>query len=321
MEGILLETQLLEKAKKERVEESYELIERICKRYLRGIGIDDDTRIELHNDAVQAIKDILEPFGLCCVINTNNYQTFLDEYNSWKNGVPLTEEFGNEWLFYNICKDKSIENTIDKENKSIPAPHYAKELYFKVLDEYRIPIEYYMPCPENVPNPHAKCTHSYADGHRFLIRFECVNNDNFFADQNPTGKNYILVNEYGLKADITIDRVYKQGDKIPFRNYFIEKTPGSMSVTGTIEGYTTEKKRSFEIEKIGSHGIWIYLTMGWDDASTYLNFPLWKKHFEWYRQQDDMLINCRYQCFEEVYQKKYENYIGNDGSAKKHTVE
>lgn len=36
---------------------------------------------------------------------------------------------------------------------------------------------------------------------------------------------------------------------------------------------------------------------------------------------DRMLINCRYQCFEEVYQKKYENYIGNDGSAKKHTVE
>lgn len=312
---MLLEPQLLEKAKNERIKKSNELIERICKRYLRGIVIDDDIRIALHNDAAQAIKDILDPFGLCCVINADNHKTFLDEYNSWKNGIPLTEENENEWLFYNRSKDKSIENAMDEEGISIPAPYYAKELFFEVLNEYRIPVEFYTPRPENIPNPHALCTHSYATGHSFLIRFECVNNDNFFADQNPTGKNYILVNEYGLKAEITIDRVYKKGDKIPYRNHFIEKTPGSMSVTGTIEGYTTQKKRSFEIKKIGSHGIWIDLMMGLDDANIFLNFPLWKSHFEWYRQQADMLTNCRFQCFEEVYQKEYEKYVKSKGKS------
>ena len=132
---MLLEPQLLEKAKNERIKKSNELIERICKRYLRGIGIDDDTRIALHNDAAQAIKDILDPFGLCCVINTDNHKTFLDEYNSWKNGIPLTEEYENEWLFYNRSKDKSIENAMDEEGISIPAPYYAKELFFEVLNE------------------------------------------------------------------------------------------------------------------------------------------------------------------------------------------
>lgn len=57
---MLLEPQLLEKAKNERIKKSNELIERICKHYLRGIVIDDDIRIALHNDAAQAIKDILD---------------------------------------------------------------------------------------------------------------------------------------------------------------------------------------------------------------------------------------------------------------------
>ncbi len=295
----------LEKAARDRAGRSRGLIGRLCGYRMRGIMNDEDIRLELYNDAMRALEDVFEPFGIVRSIGKTNYAAFSDAYDRYLRKEPHAPAEAGEWLYYDRRRDVSVRGAEgDADRGRMGAPAWAKEVFFGVLREYGIPAPFFMPLPDGIPDPHALCLHSYARSWDFLIRFECVGGDAFFDDRSPAGKEFCLTDRYGLRARIFVERVYSPGDKAPFRNRLVEKKAGAMAATGTVEGYTTGDRHSLEIEREGDRTVWIFLEMSPEDTRVYLDFALWRPYFEWEQRKTDLLADVRFARFEEECDKR-----------------
>ncbi|MBR6705475.1 MAG: hypothetical protein IKI84_02185 [Clostridia bacterium] len=297
-----MDQQALEQAADNRIGESHRLAGGIYKRCKLGAILPEEIRDKLYSDALQAIKDIFEPFGLSYKIDKANYDAFADEYDRYKRQGPFEGKGDKEWLRYDRYEDTVIKGAkTEADFQRTGAPCRAKAVFFKVLDEYRFPVEYFLPLPDEIPDPHAYCVHTYAHSFDYLIRFECADGGAFFDDPDPSGKEFRLTDRNGLKAGFFIDRVFLPGDKVPFRNGFVEKRPGCMAATGTVEGYTTEEKHEFEIEKEGNDTLRIHIRLSMEDVNLFLRFPLWKPYFNWERKKAGLLENSVFGHFKEEF--------------------
>ena len=305
-----MDRKLLEEAVDQRIGESDRLILRLCKRYLRGIMTDSETRLSLAEDAVLAFRDVLGPFGLSYSLSLENQQRFLDEHDGWKKGRIPENTGGAEWLFYRPRDDTSLTDPSEKADaRRVSAPLFAREQFFRMAGEYRIPVEYFLPLPADIPDPCAYSTHTYGNGEDYRVIFECAGPDDFFTDPDPTGKEYILTGRYGQKAAVTVRHVYTEGEKVPFRNYFLEKRAGVMAAEGILEGYMKEEPHSFEMEKCGSRSVCFSLKLTNEDVGAFYRYPLWKPYFAWAVGKHNLLADSRFACFEAVYQKEYEAWL------------
>ncbi len=303
---IPVEKCLLEKHVDERLGKSRALLLSLCKRWHRGVCTEEMARDELCTDACEVLGDILQPFGLSRTIDENTVQLFLDEYRLWQDNA-LSENTGDtEWLFYFSRSDTSPTR--------VSAPLYAKEQFFRVVSELELPVETFLPLPAGIPDPKSFCEHTYATGGDYVIRFECAGNEDFFKDPDPTGKEYILINEYGLKMPLLVEHIYKNGELVPYRNHFLPKKGGVMAVNGSIEGYTAGRKRPFEIEKSGNSTVRVYIRLDMEDQNVHGCFPLWNAYHSCIFEKNRLMADARFRCFTREYEA-----FRNAENTKKHT--
>ena len=298
-----MELGLLAEAVDKRIEKSDEFVLRMCRCWHRGILPEEELRNRLLAEASEAMTEILKQFGLRIKIEGANQDLFLEDYARWKNGAAPGEGGGRPWLLCSRRTDSIAGGTGD--GRMAEAPAGAKRQFFRMAEAYRVPVEYFLPAPGDIPKPHARSMHTYADADEYLIWFECPGGRNFFDDPDPAGKEYVLADPNGLKASFRVGHVYTEGEKVPCRNYFLEKKAGTMAADGTIEGYMTERRRPLEIEKSGNRAVWVSLMLDHRDLNRFFSFPLWKRYFLWCNGKNRLLEDARYGYFREVYAREY----------------
>ncbi len=272
-----MDKELLEKAVTEQIESCRSFLAKLRRNYARGLLTEEDVYQRFAEHYWQAVKDVLNPAGLSCSVTLENLDRFLEDYRCHAEGKPLPPD-GAGWLLY-APHGSGV--------RPGAAPPFAAEQFFRLTGAYGVGPDAFLPLPAGVPDPRASSVHRYADCAEYSIRFDAVNCPEFFADPDPDGKEFTLANEYGLKLAIRVEHAYRDGEKVPFRNYFIDKRAGQMAVSGTAEGYTSGRVRSFEIEKAGGSRIRIDLSLDMEDENTYFRFPLWKEYFGWLCDRED----------------------------------
>lgn len=286
----------LENAVSRRLEQSDSLLSSLRRLYLRGAKSGEEVRTALYEDALQALRDITEPFSLFLQIDRNTCSAFLSDAERRRKGLPLTDSGEAGWL----CL---IPPSRSEARNLLPAPAAAKEQFLRAAGGCGIPDEYFLPLPDGLPDPRARCVHTYGNSREYFIRLENVDSGGLFSAENPEGRRFVLTGEYGLKADIRVDRVFSEGETVPFRNHLTAKRAGTMAVTGSLEGYTASRERPFEIRRDGTRGLWVFLPMDAEDVRTFLSFPLWAGYHQHLAEKTDLLASRRFRAFESSLRK------------------
>ena len=229
----------------------------VCKKHKKGWLIDEEKEGEFNRIFYEGFYKLLEEHGLYTGFNDKSWVKFNDEYILYKEGKQPDSSLSDYWLRY----DDSVEaSALDKAS------------FFKLIDAYFIPIEYFTPVPEDYVKPLHHFT-MYGNGMSGAIEFYLVDDGGLFSDSNPSGKIFTLIDDKGLKAELNIIRLATKEDNN--NNRFVAKYIGE----GTIEGYTSMRKREISISEIDKNNMtYLYLHIENDDLDTFYEFPLWQDY-------------------------------------------
>ena len=291
----------LEKQVSDKIAETRDMIRRLYKAERRGLLTDDTLRDEVISDALYTMNLLFSKNGLRRRIDHGNWLSFLNDHALWQAGRPAGSFSDNGWFLYSAYEDRQRGD--GEENAPcawVSAPGWAKEQFFRVIDEYRVPPEYLAPLPEDIPDPNDTLTHRYHDSSDHLIRFECADDGGLLSDPAPTGKHFSLTGNNGTRADITVRHVYGEGEQREFRNHYLPERAGTMDADGWLEGYMTERTHSFIILRPVGRTLMISVRMDREDENAFYAFPLWEKYFAWLERKDRLLYDCLCAHYREV---------------------
>lgn len=240
----------------------------INKQYHRGILLDEELRDRFKSAFQSGFHDFIKDKNLKYKFNDNSWKVFVEEYNTWKETKCLPDN-DEPWLYL----DKSQAGKADMIS------------FFKLMEAFLIPVEYFKPFPDGCVIPEIYLAHSFHDAEYKCVRFFLTDDGGLFSDENPVGKTYVLVDCHNLKAELEIREMKTK--EIYHNCWHISKFCGF----GTIEGYTSDKKRDIYITDIKDSVIWLYLEYGYneyrneynidaEDELAFRNFPLWKEYHE-----------------------------------------
>ena len=261
MRDIITESEL-----KQHIEKSYTSFLRSCNNYKRGLESPDEVYKDFCTVLYEGFYDYLPRIGLETRFNDSTWERFTEDYDLWKRGSRLCTETGSAWLLNNDFVEASI---------------HEKTVYFKLMEAYRVPLASLKPIPDHVFKP--KC-HFHSGS--LIITFDLIDDGGLYLDDNPIGKEYILIDDYNLKASLQIERAGKYDE---IHNIMDPQYVAS----GTIEGYTSLRSRKIYISEKRDNKVWFYTNMEKDDYDIHRVFPLWKEYNE----------------FEEERRKKREEHI------------
>ncbi len=204
----------------------------------------------MHSTFIEHFYDLLRNNGLRTNLNSKSWLRFLDDYALWSgNGTPcsLIEE---PWLLDDNLDDHyedkfwlaairpargygATSSAFVFENE---ASIHDKSQFFKLMEAFRITTEYFEPLPEGIIAPDKHWTHTYTGGCTYVIGYNCVDDGGLLAESDPVGKTYILNNDLGLKAVVTIteDRRKQDRGQMDYDDFY---PMGEYLSEGNIEGY------------------------------------------------------------------------------------
>lgn len=262
------------------VDEAFEQFKRCGRLYKRGCLDYNSYYTKMFNIILEYYFRFLSDIGLKNVSCPKSWERLLEDYALWSEGKEPDSTIGQPWL---IDKRSTDEARKSKEvskttNVEIEASIKDKSQFFKLMEKYHIPIDFYTPIPEDIIAPYLNWMHTYSDNSLYQIIFYCIDDGGLLEEENPVGKTYTLINKLGLKAVLTITEVRKI-QKEDSRSLY-----GKYLSTGYVEGYTAIEREypevGIEIDKDGSI-LAFHTYLDRKDMSVFNNYPLWQNYLAW----------------------------------------
>ena len=224
---------------RQHIEKSYISFRKICRYYKSGfISLDEACR-EIQTVFYEDFYGYLKNAGLRTKFDQSTWHRFTEDYRSWQNGTQSCASAGPAWLL---------------KNDYVEAGILEKHSFFELMEDYLVPIDLFIPIPDHCIKP--KCRyHSYG---ALIVTFDLIDDGGLFCDHDPIGKDYILVDDYNLKANLQIERLGKNDE---VHNIMSPQFAGS----GTIEGYTSSRPHQIYISQMDGRKVWFYLCVENDD--------------------------------------------------------
>ncbi len=228
----------------------------IVGRYHRGMMTSDEETNCLNNAFDQGFHRFLSMKHLTRLTNESSWSRLLEDHRLWQGGSDPASPAGEPWLVYDDGAEASIPD---------------KRSFFRLMDTYLVPIEYFKPIPDHCirPNRHFNM---YGTGISGSVVFSLTDDGGLASDTQPVGKTFTLTDELGLKAVVKILRMATAEDNN--NNRFVAAYIGE----GTIEGYTSARVRSISISRIRGRTVFFYLCIENDDLKVYYDCPLWQEY-------------------------------------------
>ena len=254
------------------ISEAYDSFRKAAQRYQAGRMTENDLNDEFSIILHKGFFDFLSYHQIELKLTEAGWERFADDNRLWKSGYMPISDDGAPWLFHNEFVEVIQPNNKKTYEKEV-AILAERILFLRLMDAYEIPMEYFFPYPDSMPHPQMSVSLFSVVGRPFTIHFNCMDDGGLLSDPEPTGKEYILVDDLGLKAKVRITTVLDSENRNPLRD-------GDFLGTGVIEGYTSSREREIEIVKRKGRIQYLYTVMDRDDDEAFAAFPLWKDYFE-----------------------------------------
>ena len=229
-------------------------------------------------------------------VTQNNWPQFQEDYRHWIQGLPLDDENDSPWLILPRTTDEiEIWEKSDHDDQPAWAREYIalsasdKAAFFDLTSAFGIPLDYFEPPAADVIFDGRKAgipSGAYGEGDPYTILSKWVDVGNLLQDSSPMGKTFTLVSDLGLNAVVTIEEKAESQDIL------------TLVGKGSIEGYTTEKKRQIRISVDGRGNAFSVQYLSFlEDEALHSKYPLWQKgieyrkmkHAMWGKLVDDLL--------------------------------
>lgn len=190
----------------------------------------------------------------------------------------------------------------DDLNQGIKAGDEASDRdkvhFFQLMETFMIPPEYFEPLPEESPKPQKRDYPSGTLDNYTRITFKCTEDQDLLVDREKAiGKTYTLIDQNGLKAEIEVIEILEDNKKD-------NDADSSLRAFGTIEGYTSSRKREIEVALFDNTAeIHLITLISRDDKEALDMHPLWEGYREHLRKKN--LI------YESVIEKVKNRYISD----------
>lgn len=250
------------------IENSYSNFQNICKMHRNGYMLDDECDRLFREEFWKGFYDYLNKKRVHTKFTDDTWTGFLEDYSLWQNGKGSYSAVGNPWLVYD---DSEAASVLDKNR------------FFKLMEAYYVPSSYFKPIPDGCVKPKQHFD-MYGTGMAGTVRFDLTDDGGLYTCGNPIGHEFILVDDTGLKASISVERA---GKKDEIHNRMDPQYVGH----GTIEGYTSSRPREIFISKQDKGIVWFWISVENDDLDVLHHFPLWEPYnafeMEWQEKSRD----------------------------------
>lgn len=257
-------------------------LNRMCKEYKKGFLTEQELRQNIFCTVVDGFyaflgisgrpnKYAVEP-SLSFDLSNRSWQRFLEDHKMWTAGkLPQSAE-GEPYLCY---KFQNLKKGIKKGEEAFPLD---KAQFFKLMEFLMISPEFFEPIPETCPVPYRNVT-TYGTGDVWNIEFLCADDDVFrFAGSEAIGRKVVLVDRYGLHAELEIKDV-------------LEKWESGFEAFGTIEGITSSRKRKIDVILYENLCVDLRVFVEQDDREVFSNYPLWQEYWA-HQEKKEKLLNA-----------------------------
>lgn len=256
------------------IETTMKKLQETARNYCKGFLTDDEAKKDVKSALVLNLC-FLSDHGIRTRITEDNWSQVLDDYENWKQGKSTNDNCKNPWLGYHIYSEEARNASQEEKN-----------IFFKKMEFFGFPVEYYEPLPKHVPRPFVGA---------FQTDVYIEDDGEFCNSSDPVGETFIFTDAYGLKSKIEIQ------DTIEWMQAF-ENPYGRQvySGVGTIEGYTSSNPTQIEVCQQKDQQIHLIFSMRNEDYDVFRNFPLWKEYFAW-SEANESIIQSRVEAvFEQL---------------------
>ena len=230
-------------------------------RYKSGFMTDDELVGYFNSEFNEGFYKYLESKRLDLRLDEKRWERFIADYSFWKKNEQPSGQVGEPWLLYH--EDYLEASVLDKIT------------FFKLMSEYLVPIERFKPARDTCIRPCHRYL-MYGTGMAGVVTFKLVDDGGLSTDPDPIGKTFTLVDDLGLKAEIEINRETPEEN-----NRCDNRMPSKYDAIGTIEGYTSTRKRKIYVSEIKRQVVGFYVCDVHNDDLDVLNsLPLWKEFNE-----------------------------------------
>lgn len=230
-------------------------------RYKSGFMTNEDLVGHFNSEFNEGFYKYLESKRLYLRLDEKRWERFIADYSLWKKNEQPSIQAGGPWLLY--LEDYLEASVLDKIS------------FFKLMNEYLVPIERFKPSRDSCIKPRHRYL-GYGNGIAGVVIFHLVDDGGLSTDPDPVGKTFTLVDESGVKAEIDIVRETPEEN-----NRCNNRMTSKYDAVGTIEGYTSARKRKIYVSEIEQQEIGFYVCgVDNDDLEVLYSFPLWKEFNE-----------------------------------------
>ena len=189
------------------------------------------------------------------------------------------------WLKYSsVSRDIESAASVDE-----------KALFFEIMEHFGFPAEYYEPVPTGTAIPDMRIA-TYGEGRIGGI----VDDGGLAAEQNPVGKTFVLIGQYGLKTTL---QILRQGDNGRGKKC-------AFWGMGTIEGYTSDDPVEISVElkdgKVHYLSMLIKYSKRSEHYKVFAAFPLWQDYLANVDKKHEIYKTC-VEAFKDSAMKAYQS--------------
>ncbi len=245
------------------VEKAGQEFEKVGAAYRRGV-LSANERYQLyHNIFFVRFLEFVRNTGLRRSFDDRSWAQFQKDHAAWKAGGILPVISPDPWLSLHGKEACALD----------------RMCFFKLMGSFQVPLDYFEPYPDSCLIPDCYFN-AYGDGLSGSVNFSSADDGGLFSGDDPVGKTFVMTDGNGLKAEIEIVREATAEDNN--NNRFVAKYIG----TGTIEGFTSARRRKISVNKNGPGRIAFYLSVDNDDMDVFRGFGSWKE-FHYLRDEKD----------------------------------
>lgn len=298
----MLQHSIIENDLNKWLDSTQEDFQNIARQAKRGYLTDDEVFRLIDGEVQKTLGDFLNIRGFHYGFSSKGWERFVDEYRLWSAGKEIDSTVGEPWFYYDNLDDPNMNDDekgwleISRRAREYNAstlrtdPEAAsadKAQFFRILDAFDIPLEYFKPVPENIPTPNRHFVHMYTGCTYYTANYLCVDDGGLSSETDPVGKQFCLKNNLGLQAHLTIKEVRTKEAMSRYETDEDDSFPlGKYLAEGWIEGYTTARIRTVVIRTDGEGRIVKFgFACDRDDEETMNTYPLWQECFELHHQK------------------------------------
>lgn len=265
-------------------------IKNACEKYKRGYIAKDEMHMaisKLLDDGFYKFLDMNESnidypvrIPIRRDITPESWERLLEDYEMWKAGKQPQSMKGRRYLYYGTTDSERGIQYGDE------ASTYDKMHFFQLMDAFLISPALFEPLPEKCPKPKFRDFPSGVAEHYSSVTFDCADDAGLLTDGSAAiGKKYTLTDKNGLIAELEIQGILAE-------NRRVGKPDIGFKAVGTIEGYTSPRKREIEVASYKSlQGIFLTTLISKDDNIAFSEYPLWSEYREYVCKENKIYLN------------------------------